>query len=168
MGGLVDPIDEPGPGVIWHGSDQAERVKPRAWRDALYGMGGDDTLRGGDGADTLSGGAGADRLFGGMGDDRLHLGAGDRVWGGAGADVFVIEPGRGACGIRDFTAGDRIDLSAFGLTFAAADPGLEDGFAMVRHGDDLRLRLVDADGDVLTLWLRDVQDEGLSAADFLF
>lgn len=168
MGGVIIPIDEPGPVVVWQGSDRADRVAGAAGRASLYGLGGDDTLRGGDDADTLHGGAGADRLFGGRGDDRLHLGAGDQVWGGTGADVFVIEPGRGACGIRDFTAGDRIDLSAFDLAFEAADPGVEDGFALWQVGEDLRLRLVDETGARLTIWLRDVQAADLTADDFLF
>ncbi|UWQ17863.1 Ig-like domain-containing protein [Jannaschia sp. M317] len=67
----------------------------------INGMGGNDVLMGGTGVDviagqsgndTLSGGAGDDRMFGGGGDDFLFggLGFSNRVWGGAGADTFLL------------------------------------------------------------------------------
>lgn len=168
MGGISEPINEPGLVAVWRGRAVADRLAGGAARQVLYGLGGNDTLHGGDGADTLHGGAGADLLFGGTGDDRLFVRAADRARGGAGADVFVIEPGAGRAVIGDFQPGDQIDLSAFGLTFEARDPGLEDGFALRQIGSDLRLRLLDADGALLTLWLRDVGADAVSAADFLF
>ena len=168
MGGVIIPIDEPVPLLVWYGGEAADRARGSNWHEVLYGLGGDDRLGGGDNTDTLYGGAGNDWLFGGAGDDRLHLGAGDQVWGGTGADLFMIEPGPGRAVVHDVQPGDRIDLSAFDLAFAAADPGLEDGFALWQVGDDLRLRLVDETGARLTIWLRDVQAADLTADDFLF
>lgn len=58
-------------------------------------------------------------LLGGAGDDILNGGGGrDVLFGEAGADVFVFERGTSADVIGDFQVGvDRIDLSAFGLTW---------------------------------------------------
>lgn len=81
--------------------------------DVISARGGDDLVRGGAGKDVLRGGRGADRLTGGTGDDKLFGGAGkdvlrgqggrdrlwaadgrrDRVYGGAGFDVGVVDRG---------------------------------------------------------------------------
>ena len=69
-------------------------------------------LMGGKGADTILGMGGKDTLVGGAGDDTLN--------GGAGADTFVFAPGDGVDTIAatGFSTlhGDKIDLSAYGLT----------------------------------------------------
>ena len=68
---------------------------------------------GGAHADTLMGRGGADVLTGGTGRDVLI--------GGAGHDRFVFAPGAGpADEIRDFTPGDRIDVSATTLNAFSA------------------------------------------------
>ena len=73
--------------------------------NALFGASGNDTLMGHDGADTLTGNAGNDRLIGGAGIDTL--------FGNAGADTFVLQNlAADRDGIRDFAAGDRIEVSA--------------------------------------------------------
>ncbi|MEP0873379.1 hypothetical protein NDA01_26825 [Trichocoleus desertorum AS-A10] len=70
--------------------------------DVILGAGGDDTLIGnagndildaGAGNDTLSGGAGNDELKAGEGNDTLNAGTGswDRVDGGAGQDLLVVD-----------------------------------------------------------------------------
>jgi Ca2+-binding RTX toxin-like protein len=83
--------------------------------DELVGGGGNDALFGGDGIDTLSGGEGNDLLSGGAGDDALDGGAGrdlllgglgndkldgggadgaiDVLFGGPGADTFIVTAG---------------------------------------------------------------------------
>lgn len=70
----------------------------------LFGGNGTDTLRGGDSNDSLSGGGGADILIGGSGTDTL--------FGGAGKDIFRYDARQfGNDAIRDYAAGDKIDLS---------------------------------------------------------
>jgi Ca2+-binding RTX toxin-like protein len=79
--------------------------------DAIFGAAGNDTLNGGKGSDYLSGEGGNDKLTGGLG--------GDESAGGAGNDTFIFtatadsKPGVGNFDlVDDFTAGDKIDLSA--------------------------------------------------------
>ncbi|EDM72427.1 type I secretion target repeat protein [Roseobacter sp. AzwK-3b] len=60
--------------------------------DAVTGGAGDDSLLGGDGSDTLAGGEGNDTLDGGAGDDDIAVGGGDSAVGGAGDDVFRLDP----------------------------------------------------------------------------
>ena len=84
--------------------------------DIAYGGTGNDRVFAGVGNDTVFGGAGHDTLHGGDGDDRLSGGAGggNKLWGGAGADVFVISPSQHLARDRvmDFQAGtDKISLS---------------------------------------------------------
>ncbi|WP_225771218.1 CHRD domain-containing protein [Inquilinus sp. Marseille-Q2685] len=91
-------------------------------------LGGVEQLFGSGFADQLTGNAGANGLWGDGGDDRLAGGAGaDTLKGGAGADTFayastadstVAAAGRDT--INDFTAGDRIDLSAIDANGAGA------------------------------------------------
>ena len=112
--------------------------------DYLYGEAGIDTLDGGDGndflyagtdSDVLQGGAGADTIYGQDGDDAITGGAGlDQMFGGAGGDRFIFTAASetGATNatadrIRDWAAGDRIDLSAID---AMAD-GADDAFSFI-------------------------------------
>ncbi len=74
----------------------------------LVGTAQDDRITGGGGDDTIDGAAGNDLLIGGRDDDRLT--------GGAGNDTFIYDARLiGIDTIVDFAAGDRIDLSAFGV-----------------------------------------------------
>jgi Ca2+-binding RTX toxin-like protein len=120
-----------------------------AGNDILNGNNGNDYLDGGVGNDTLDGEAGNDTLVGGMGDDYLSGGFGndnvyggdgndfvngfrwglnpqnesqfDNLWGGAGADTFLLgdcfrafydETGDGYAVIKDFSwqEGDKIEV----------------------------------------------------------
>ena len=60
--------------------------------DTIDGGAGDDTIYGERGDDVIDGGAGADTIDGGDGDDTITLGAGDVATGGAGDDVFILDP----------------------------------------------------------------------------
>jgi len=81
--------------------------------DILFGGAGADSLSGLNGADSLVGGSGVDSLNGGGGDDQLR--------GGPGSDVFIYDVRQfGRDLIVDFTAGDRIDLSALGVSDLAS------------------------------------------------
>jgi Ca2+-binding RTX toxin-like protein len=95
----------------------------------LVGNANDNTLLGGIAADILQGYAGNDSLVGGIGQDTLHGGLGDdillggrgadRLIGGGGADTFRYAEVLDLAGdtIIGFAVGDRIDLSATGLSF---------------------------------------------------
>lgn len=119
------------------GSAAANLLSGNAGDNRLSGGGGRDTLIGGAGDDRLFGGKGADTLRGGPGDDILVGGAGnDRLTGGGGADVFVIAPGDGRDRVTDFSAEDRLDLTAFGF-----DSFAEVQATITARGDTLRLAL---------------------------
>lgn len=71
------------------------------------GGSGNDRITGNALNNMLSGGAGNDTIWGGLGKDELI--------GGLGNDIFVFAETDAADKIRDFDAGDRIDLRAFGI-----------------------------------------------------
>ena len=121
------------------GSEMKDDLDGDGNPNVLKGLGGNDELTGGAGNDTLDGGAGVDTLDGGTGDDKLNGGAGDdtlngdagedTLTGGAGNDdlsggtdndtfVFSTADAGDSDAILDYTDGDMIDLSAFGLTAA--------------------------------------------------
>ena len=106
---------------ILYGEDGADELNGGAGIDVLAGGVGDDSLDGGAGPDALYGGDGDDYLFGGQGfatdimvggdgNDFLHGGSGlgdyDRMNGGAGNDVYLVD-----------TPAD--------LTFEGADEGID-------------------------------------------
>jgi serralysin len=98
-------------------------------------------------------------LLGGRGNDTLNGMAGnDVLFGETGNDVFVFTAGTGADVVGDFTRGqDRIDLSAFGLTFAQVQAGF------VQVGNDGAINL--GNGDMIVL--HSVTMSQLTAADFI-
>jgi Ca2+-binding RTX toxin-like protein len=84
--------------------------------DILIGNAADNVLTGNAGDDHLLGREGNDRLHGGAGDDVLNGGAGnDTLFGGAGNDVYVFTDW-GTDRIVGYEAGEKIDLSALGVT----------------------------------------------------
>ena len=88
-----------------------------------------ENLTGGDGGDMLTGNARANILEGGAGNDTLT--------GGAGADVFVFGEQTSATDtIMDFSSsqGDKIDISALGLTAADLHVLLTDAATVVVDG----------------------------------
>ena len=94
--------------------DNNDRMNGGNDDDLMFGGAGNDNLSGGNGDDRMNGGTGHDRLNGGSGNDTLEGGQGrDLLIGGSGADVFVFSGNTGRDEIRDFSAGDRIDLQVF-------------------------------------------------------
>ncbi len=177
--GLADP-DE-----TLAGGDGPDDLAGKGGNDLISGGRGNDTLAGQDGADTLNGGAGNDDLLGGAGDDQLRGGKGDDtlaggggadlLLGGAGNDRFVFAPGdAGAMDrIRDWNAGDLIDLSAFGTVDFMGSGKLPggDGQAAVRVKVKADTTMVYVDGidtDALPdLVIRLDGAVALTAADFI-
>ena len=102
------------------GTEGADNLAGTSGRDLLVGLGGADTMTGGGDDDDLYGGAGSDALNGGDGNDLLNGGEGDdTLTGGKGDDVFVFEGAGGKDTVTDFKdREDKLDLSAYGLTFA--------------------------------------------------
>ncbi|MCW5734877.1 MAG: family 16 glycosylhydrolase [Enhydrobacter sp.] len=112
----------------------------------LIGGAGDDVLRGGAQSDRLTGGLGQDDLFGGLGNDRF-------VFGDAAESTVAA-----ADWIRDWNAGDRIDLSAidadsgvageqaFIYISAAAFSGTAGELQVTNNGTDTVVR-ADLDGN---------------------
>jgi len=84
----------------------------------LIGNDGDNHITAGSFASDMQGGAGDDTIVGSQLDDTINGGLGnDSLDGGAGADIFVfdtIDPTLPTVTVN-FAAGDKIDLSAFGL-----------------------------------------------------
>lgn len=136
-----------------YGSDNDDSWNGGKGRDYYHGAVGNDVLKGNDGNDDLWGGDGDDDLYGGTGDDQLSGGNGnddffagfgkDVLTGGAGSDVYkylsIGEFGAGAATrdvITDFSAGDKIDLSAID---AMAGYRANDAFKFVGSGADLNL-----------------------------
>jgi serralysin len=103
----------------------------------IQGKSGNDSLKGGSGNDTLYGNAGADRLDGGAGNDILV--------GGAGGDTFFQTWWGGDDVVKDFSSGDKVDVSVFKssrtmvVTQDGADTLISNGL-----GDTILLQNVDA------------------------
>lgn len=104
-----------------HGNDGSDTVRGGGDNDHVYGESGDDTLYGDDGSDTLAGGTGSDVLYGGGGNDVLYGadtspinrrrdGSRDYLYGGTGADTFVVSSEAGLDLARDYNSreGDRL------------------------------------------------------------
>ena len=109
---------------------------------------------------SLTGNAIGNYLLGGLGNDILHgMGGNDVLFGEGGNDTFVFTAGTGGDVIGDFTRGqDRIDISAFGLTFAQAQANF------IQNGNVGAINL--GNGDLIVL--HNVTMSQLTAADFIF
>lgn len=120
--------------------------------DTPFGVGNDL-------ANGLTGSATGNYLLGGAGNDTLNgMGGNDVLFGESGNDVFVFGAGTGGDVIGDFVRGqDRIDLSAFGLTFAQ----LQANFS--QNGSDGAINL----GNGNFIVLHSVTMSQLTASDFI-
>lgn len=164
----------------WLGTDGPDEKTGTSDWDFLIGLRGGDTLRGMGGDDQINGGAGADRMYGGSGKDRIYVSGTDKAWGGKGVDTFVLldfdtydlitDPGTGR--IKDFDAKgadhDILDLASFATSWASRDAGLEDGFEMVKSGDNVIVRLEGSEGTVTTIILENTRMADLDRGDFFF
>jgi Ca2+-binding RTX toxin-like protein len=139
------------------GGNGYDRLDGKGGDDVLKGGMGGDSLTGGSGNDTLSGQSGNDNLDGGDGNDTLIGGTGaDTLAGGNGSDVFkfnsVDDFGSNYLSenITDFSAGDKIDLSALtGYSFV----GIGNPFTGASHEISINSQYstttlaIDSDGD---------------------
>ena len=107
----------------------------------------------------LTGSASGNWLLGGAGNDIINgMGGNDVLFGEGGNDLFVFGQSNGADVVGDFTRGsDRIDLSAYGLSFAQ----LQANFVQV--GNDGAINL--GNGNLIVLHGTTMSQ--LTAADFI-
>ncbi len=110
-------------------------------------------------ANSLTGSAAVNWLLGGAGNDVLNgKGGNDVLFGEGGADRFVFERGTGGDAVGDFAVGtDKIDLSAFGLSWQAVQNAMRevDGTTAIDLGQ----------GDLIVL--NGVARASLTQADFI-
>ena len=147
----MDIIGDGGNNILI-GTNDADRIDGLGGNDTLKGFGGDDIMNGGDGNDIINAGSGDDIIDGGQGVNTLT--------GGGGNDIFVVSS-QSAYGntITDFSAGDRIDLSYFGVSdFASLQ------FVIGQSGSDTVISL----GHYNPITLSGVTAANLTAADFIF
>ncbi|MSO89856.1 MAG: tandem-95 repeat protein [Rhodospirillaceae bacterium] len=119
----------------------------------LTGAAADEILAGNDFGNTIDGGAGDDVLIGGRGADDLI--------GGSGDDLFIFNPFSGIDRIRDFAAGDAIDLTAWDFS------SIDDLFI----GQDGADAVIHLDGTMAgpdKIMLLGVSATSLDADDFIF
>jgi Ca2+-binding RTX toxin-like protein len=145
-GGFITTWDYDAPGLVEIVA-RAERLER-----TTTGDGADDTFMGDVLRDFINGGGGNDTLGGGKGNDGLV--------GGAGSDRFVYRPGDGLDTFVDFTSDflshDKIDVSAFGLSFAE----------LMTHASQVGANTVFNFGNGDALTLLGVQKTNLVAGDF--
>jgi Ca2+-binding RTX toxin-like protein len=107
--------------------------------EAVLGSRFADTIRGASASEFIVGGDGDDSIDGGAGDDVMRGERGsDELTGGKGNDVFLYSAGDGADLIRDFSAGDALEVHGY----AAAG-------AITQIGNDVQILF--APGEQLTL-----------------
>ncbi|MGO4126824.1 hypothetical protein AB4Z01_20650 [Inquilinus sp. YAF38] len=128
--------------------------------NTLWGMAGDDVLIGGSGGDALKGGAGADRF--------VYTALSDSAASGLGKDS-----------IRDFSTGDKIDLSAIdadgnstngdtAFTFGTGDYTRHAGELRVVTAGEVQVVYVDVNGDKVSDFAINVfSDHSLTDGDFV-
>jgi len=136
-------------GLVINGNRKNNTLKGKDGDDRISGEKGNDKLFGGLGDDFLKGGKGADKLFGGEGNDVLV--------GNRGKDIFGFEDSFGHDTIKDFSNGDRIDLSGVSEVdrFKDLEITKANKHTIITIGDD-------------TITLENVKPNELDAGDFLF
>jgi len=164
-------------GEIIYGTENADSLNGTKLGELIMSYEGNDTLRGLGGDDSLNGQSGADVMYGGRGNDRIYVSGTDRAWGGEGSDTFVFtsraaypeiaDGGRAI--VQDYKPADGvIEFIGFDVEFADRDRGLDDGMAFVQKGADTLIRVVDEDGAVMELLLKNTRSADLTADDFAF
>ncbi|MCS6958434.1 MAG: hypothetical protein RMK91_00070 [Pseudanabaenaceae cyanobacterium SKYGB_i_bin29] len=113
------------------GGEGSDNVNGNKGDDIVFGGVGNDTVRGGQDNDTVLGGDGNDVLYGDIGTDELI--------GGSGIDVFVLQAGKGADTIVDFTFGE--DWLGLDTLEGGGNPSLAN-FTFSQVGNDVRISLL--------------------------
>jgi Ca2+-binding RTX toxin-like protein len=136
-----------------------------AGHDAGWGGAGNDYIYAGTGNDFLFGGAGYDVLLGEAGNDWLDgagaQGTADYLFGGIGADNFVVHNIAGATVIEDFNRaeGDQIRLQ---------DTGLNSFADVLSHVSDYGSFSVITIGSDTNIWVIGQTSATFQATDFAF
>ncbi|SDF18034.1 LamG-like jellyroll fold domain-containing protein [Limimaricola pyoseonensis] len=108
-----------------------EEISPDEAAAWIVGGDGRDRLYGTDAADLLRDGLGDDKMYGGAGDDVFHFegGRSDRAWGGEGADMFDIRP------MLANDRGDKVSIEDFEIGVDMFPEGLFEQVEHVRSND---------------------------------
>ena len=154
-----------------NGTSSSNVLEGDLYNNTMDGQGGDDRMYGEAGRDVLKGGSGDDEMYGGEDNDILNGGEdNDLMDGGPGSDTFVFAPGNGNDYIMDFNTGggagnaDKIDLSAFSITYSQLTDNNDNNGDITQVGDDTRIDLPDGG----TITLLGVAESGLNPGDFIF
>jgi len=134
------------------GWDNGARLHGNGGNDLIIGGDGNDIIYGGNDNDILLGGDGRDYLYGGYGDDVLNAGAGsyDRLYGGEGADTFVLNGDDATDGLTrivdyNMDEGDILEINAVLMGY---DPlnDLIDDFITINESAYFTRIFIDRDG----------------------
>jgi Ca2+-binding RTX toxin-like protein len=134
-------------GLVWNGSENADKLDGGYHNDTLLGAGGDDALWGGAGDDSIAGGAGNDLLQGASGNDTIDGGAGQNtaVYSATKGDYTVSRSSDGSIVVAGPDGTDHLRNIQFlkfaGQTYSvdeAATPSTPDAPSMPRAGLLLR------------------------------
>ncbi len=141
----------------------------QAGNDIAFGGDGNDKIFGGIGDDEIDLGDGNDEAFGGGGQDILNgAGGNDLLSGGGAGDIFVFAANQGADRITDFSTGDAIEITAFGITDGgASDQDWRDATSSVVTSGSGENVTIAWDGGG-TLVLEAVGIGSLTDSDFIF
>ncbi len=172
---------------IANGGADNDIINTGAGNDLVFAQGGNDLVFLQAGNDNAFGGIGNDKIFGGIGNDEINLGDGnDEAFGGAGVDVitgaggndvmsgggdgdrFVFAANQGADRITDFSTGDTIDISAFGVADGgASDQDWRDATtSVVSSGGGANVTIAwDGGGSVI---IENIGIASLTDSDFVF
>jgi VCBS repeat-containing protein len=119
-------------GQTINGTNADNTLYGGAGNDTIHGDNGNDVIYGGSGADMLNGNNHVDHLYGGSGNDTVNGdNQADHIYGGFGADLltggssndtfYFLDQRDTGDTITDFASGDKIDLTALGVTGIAGE-----------------------------------------------
>ena len=146
------------------GFDGHNTIKAGAGFDEVNGGAGNDRIKGGDDTDILFGGDGNDAIFGGNDPDFISGYEGlDRLWGGAGGDVFELIPNTGEDIIVDFE--DGLDLFFLSSTLRFGSNLTFDQLSITQGQGEAIIAI--AETDLVLARVKGVAADALDITDFI-
>jgi len=137
---VPDPTEKPDV-IIRGGMTEENNLRGTKENELILGGELKDVLKGSGGDDILMGFGGGDKIKGGKGDDLIDAGRDkSRIWGGQGADTFVLREGRGHAKLMDYDPSE--DILGFDAPLDIEQKG--DVFKILFEGDVLAKYVVSA------------------------